>query len=171
MREAIGSTWTFQLMIVFILIFACFLSLVISYSKAFSLKNEMLTMVEKYEGISVDSRGKGYEGNAKTINNYLKQNGYQTQGKCPEGWYGVISLEENESNNLNNYALADGDTKYYYCFQEETYQKNESTTNVYYNIRLFYKFNLPVIGEITTFKVEGRTNAFIGNKERINYKK
>ena len=131
----------------------------------------MLTMVEKYEGISVDNLSKGYEGNAKIINNYLRQNSYQTQGKCPEGWYGVISLEENESNNLNNYDIADGNTKYYYCFQEETYKKNESTTNVYYNIRLFYKFNLPIIGDITTFKVEGQTNAFIGNNQRINNKK
>ena len=51
MREVSGSTWVFQLMIIFILIFACFLCLVINYSKAYRVKNEVLSIIEKYEGM------------------------------------------------------------------------------------------------------------------------
>ena len=63
MRETIGTTWTFQLIIIFILIFACFLSLVISYSRAYAIKNEALSVIEKYEGVSTES--------GQILNNYL----------------------------------------------------------------------------------------------------
>ena len=160
MREAFGTTWSFQLIIIFILIFACFLSLVISYSRAYTLKNEMLTIIEKYEGVSKDSSN--YEGSAKIINNYLNQNSYQTMGKCyvnGENWIGALDLD-----NVSFEAATPG-TEYYYCFKE-----TKSTNNtIYYNVRLFYKFNLPVLGDITTFKIEGQTNSFVGNSKRINY--
>lgn len=155
MREAIGTTWTFQLIIVFILIFSCFLSLVISYSKAYSLKNEVLTMIEKYEGISKNSSN--VEGNAEIINNYLWQNAYKAKGKCPEGWMGALDIQS------VNYETSVSNKDYYYCFQEAKFSNND----IYYNVRLFYKFNLLVLGDITTFKVEGRTNSFTGNKNRV----
>ncbi len=148
MREAFGSTWTFQLVLIFMLIFACFLTLVISYSKAYSLKNEALSIVEKYEGVTTTS--------LEIINNYFHENGYRTKGDCPEGYMGAVDLE-------GNYSKVDSGNKYYYCFQEE---KSEKGT-IYYNIRVFFKFNLPVIGDITTFKIEGRTNPFIGNDNRL----
>ena len=57
MREVTGSTWSFQIIIIFILIFACFLSMVLTYSKAYTIKNRMLTIVEKYEdNFAVDSK-------------------------------------------------------------------------------------------------------------------
>ncbi len=147
MRETFGTTWTFQLIIVFILIFSCFLSLVISYSKAYSLKNESLTIIEKYEGLTTES--------GEIMNNYLRENGYRTTGKCPEGWLGAVDLD-------GTYEKVKDSTRYYYCLTEES-EKDK----IHYNIRLFYKFNLPVIGDITTFKIEGTTNDFIGNNNRI----
>lgn len=160
MREAFGTTWSFQLIIIFILIFACFLSLVISYSRAYTLKNEMLTMIEKYEGISKDEGT--YEGSARIINNYLIQNSYRTMGKCyvnGENWVGALDLE-----NIS-FEKATSGKNYYYCYKEEKGPNN----TIYYNVRLFYKFNLPVVGDITTFKIEGQTSSFIGNNKRINY--
>ena len=58
MREVSGSTWVLQIMLIFILIFACFLTLVINYSKAYRVKNEMLSIIEKYEGVTPESVNK-----------------------------------------------------------------------------------------------------------------
>lgn len=149
MRETIGTTWTFQLMIVFILIFACFLSLVISYSKAYAIKNESLSIIEKYEGVRDTS--------AEIINNFLKENSYRTKGNCPDGWIGAENLE-------GTYQLVSSGQQYYYCFQEVPSQKN----GIYYNIRFFYKFNLPIIGDITTFRIDGSTSTFVGSNDRIH---
>ena len=52
MKAVSESTWTFQMIIFFMLIFACFLTLVLSYNKAYTIKNRMLSIVEKYEGIT-----------------------------------------------------------------------------------------------------------------------
>ncbi len=148
MKEAIGSTWTIQLMIIFILIFTCFLTLVMSYSRAYSIKNEALSITEKYEGISSES--------GEILNNFLKENAYKTVGKCPTGWWGASDLD-------GEFALARDNQEYYYCFQETSSPKGTIT----YELRFFYKFNLPVLGDITTFKVDGTTKAFIGSENRM----
>ena len=66
MRESIGSTWILQLIIVFILLFVSFLTLSLSYSKSYKVKNETLSVIEKYEGLTQDS--------VSIINNYLIHN-------------------------------------------------------------------------------------------------
>ena len=50
MREAIGGTWLFGLVITFIVFFASFLAISINYSKAFNVKNNIVDLISKYEG-------------------------------------------------------------------------------------------------------------------------
>ena len=147
MREVSGTTWTFQLIILFILIFACFLSLVLNYSKAYRAKNEVISIMEKYEGATVES--------LEIINNYLYESAYNNKGKCPEGWYGVDNYE-------GGAELAENTKKYYYCFEE-----NPQSGRIYYEIRLFYRFSLPVLGQLGVFQVKGRTRAFLGSSSRL----
>ncbi len=152
MREVSGTTWTFQLIILFILIFACFLTLVLNYNKAYSVKNELLTIIEKYEGVNEES--------LDIMNNYLRSTGYKTKGKCSsenehDTIFGVLTLD-------GQYEKANSSNYYYYCFQE-----NDSNNLVYYNVTVFYRFNLPVLGEIATFRVNGRTNTFKGSNDRF----
>lgn len=147
MREVSGTTWTFQLIIIFILIFSCFLTLVLNYSKAYAVKNRMLTTIEKYEGITSES--------SKVINNYLTNKGYKTIGKCPSEWYGAVDLD-------GTYELAEDNKKYYYCFTES----NAKSGQIYYTIVVFYRFNLPFIEELTIFQVKGKTGSFVGSIDR-----
>lgn len=155
MREVTGSTWVFQIMILFILIFACFLALVLNYSKAYRVKNEMLSIIEKYEGITTQS--------SKIINNYMNGQSYTTKGQCPQDeditWYGAIDLE-------GNYEEAIANSKYYYCFSQVS-QPSDSKDYLYYDIIVFYRFNLPFLGDIATFNVHGRTNSFVGSNNLI----
>ena len=45
MREAIGGTWLFGLVITFIVFFASFLAVSINYSKAFNVKNNIVDII------------------------------------------------------------------------------------------------------------------------------
>ena len=63
MREVIGGTWLTQLVIVIMFVFVAFLALSMNYSKAFRVKNEVISFVEKNEGITKNS--------VELINNYL----------------------------------------------------------------------------------------------------
>ena len=148
MKEVSSTTWSFQIIIFFILIFACFLTLVLTYSKAYTIKNRMLTMIEKYEGFTPDSIG--------VINGFVKQYSYRTKSTCRDSWYGALDLE-------GNYEEAQGSGRYYYCFRENKAPDGK----IYYDLEVFYKFNLPVIGQIATYRITGQTQSFIGANNRI----
>lgn len=146
MRQSIGATWILQLVIVFMLIFVGFLALTINYTKAFKVKNEVVSIIEKYEGVS-----SGDNGSIALINNYLRYYNYQTMGTCEEGFYGVSSL------NSTAIVPASGNTKYYYCVKKENSSSGTYDDRANYEIVTFFQFNLPFVGDLFTFRVNGTT--------------
>lgn len=145
MKQSVSTTTIFQLVIVFTLIFSGFLALTITYNRIHKLRNETLLILEKYEG---------KENSIELINNFLNSNGYRTKGKCEEGEFGIASLTSTDySDNL--------DENYYYCIKSTVDNKNSNVTaaskTIKYDIRMFYKFNLPFVGDILTFKITGET--------------
>lgn len=152
MKEVSSTTWSFQMIIIFILIFACFLTLVLSYSKAYSIKNKMISVIEKYEGITKES--------GDVLNNFVSNQSYVTTAKCPkdDDWWGA----ENIYTDSINYELAQNDKNYYYCFKEKSVNDE-----INYEVIVFYKFNLPFLGEFMTYKIKGVTMDFAGNPERV----
>lgn len=151
MKEVSESMWSFQIIIFFILIFACFLILAISYNKAYVVKNRTLTIIEKYEGVTTKS--------IDIINGFMYEKAYKTTGKCDEGWYGATDLE-------GSYEKSDGTQDFYYCFKEQKSKNNR----IYYSVQVFYRFNLPILGNIFNYKIEGDTKNFIGANNRITNK-
>jgi len=140
MRESIGSTWILQLVIVFILLFVGFLTLSLGYSKSFKVRNEILSILEKSEGITDDA--------VRVINNYLEYNSYNVKGRCENNeWYGLDNF------GLTKLEQAQNNKKYYYCIKKMT-ARNE---RVYYIVNTFYNFNLPVVGDFVTFTLDGTT--------------
>ena len=159
MRKAVGSTWIYSLVITFTLIFTAFLSLALTYAKAYKLKNEMTIMIEKYEGLTTkDTSGNSISGSINIINTYLKNNGYATKGSCfiednnltDAKIYGMSSLTSNKL------ETASSNKKYYYCITVE--KANDERCTYIFGVKLFYNFNLPLIGNIKKFSVSGKTN-------------
>lgn len=152
MREAIGGTWLTQIVIVFMLIFVAFLALTLNYTKAFKMKNDILTIIEKREGLTTSIRN--VDGSIRLINNYLEKNGYTLQRACPEGSYGISDLHSETpvliSKNDNN-------KRYYYCVTKFSAPSTNYKGRVYYQIALSFKFNLPILGDLFTFEVTGNT--------------
>ncbi len=149
MRQSIGSTWILGLVIGFMLIFVSFLSLSLNYSKVFRIKNEALSMIEKYEGVK-----EGETGAVALINNYLVQNNYTTMHYCDVGEYGsknlaVASLE----------LVSDTRTLYYYCIAKVSTKidGNRLPNRSKYQVKFFFKFNLPIIGNLLTYRATGET--------------
>ena len=153
MRQSIGGTWLLQLMILFILLFVGYIILTINYSKTIKLKNEMISMVEKYEGLN--------ENSVSLVNNYLKTSGYAVVGKCTHesesGIYGALDL------NSNVLEEARPGVNYHYCIKKY----KGANTSKYYQVTLFYKFNLPIIGNASEFTVKGTTTNFQANDDNI----
>ena len=144
MKDAYGSTWTLQLVFGFILLFVAFLTLTISYSTVFRMKNEVITIIEKYGGYNAQS--------APLINNYLRVSGYKNTGRCEgDNMIGVRDLEDGSASTISS------GTRYSYCVGKE-YANNNSISDVNYEVVLFYRFNIPIIGDIASFAVKGKSS-------------
>ncbi len=161
MRVATGNVWLIGLVITFMLIFVSFLSLTLSYNKVFKIKNEALSFIEKYEGLK-----EGDKSAVQLINNYLIYNNYNTTHYCEVGDYGVKNLSSAVLEKVNNPR-----EKYYYCVSKKHSLGISSLPNrSKYIVKFFYKFNLPVIGELITFDVVGETMDINNPADRLDYK-
>lgn len=146
MRQTIGGTWLMQLMILFIMLFVGYIILTLNYSKTLRVKNEVVGMIEKYDGLN--------DASIELVNNYLETSGYNAMGICTTdslvGLYG--------SDNLKSFVLEQAvpNKKYYYCVKKYA----GASTSKYYQVTLFYKFNLPVLGSLSGFTVRGTTSNF-----------
>lgn len=163
MRDAVGSTWIFGLVISFTVIFAGFLVLALAYSKAYKLKNEMTSMIEKYEGVTLTDSLNG-KGSLEIINQYLTNSGYSAMGVCREGGYGNDDLS---SNTLEEVIPG---KKYNYCI---TYDTNPNNCRTLFRVTVFYNFNIPILGQINRYSITGQTNEvfdayFLGSQIACN---
>lgn len=152
MRESIGATWIFSICLTFIILFTAYLAISVNYAKAFRIKNHIVSTIEENEGYSGDLE--------QSISTYLISQGYSASGTCPE------TIEVDGTNTLalrtdwDRVACINGkaDGRCGVCI----YQMPVTTGNddicagrSYYKVIAFFKFDLPVVNFITTFKVSG----------------
>ncbi len=192
MKNGIVNIWLLGLIVVFIALFSAFIIININYSRSFKIKNEVLTIIEKHKGVVTEDKSKGGKSlisdgqsitvnvnTVQTINLYLMGSNYDAMGYCPTGekgdypgtWYGVSILRDGNKI-ANTFEPASRDKKYYYCFAKYTANKQVGRYKaVYYRVRLFYKFEVPVLDNFLSVKVEGITDEVYDpqdTKEGIN---
>ena len=153
MREAIGGTWLFGLVITFIVFFASFLAVSINYSKAFNVKNNVVDLISKYEGNNINARSH--------IASYLRTTGYLVTGTCPKKGDNIGGVESNYNYvgyNLEGEKVNAGE-KAYFCISCDSTDSNETINKRFYRVIVFFKIDLPVVGNITTFRIKGETES------------
>ena len=137
MRESIGGAWILGIVMTFIVLFASFLAISINYSKAFKVKNNVVDLIEKNEGMTNQT--------VDDIYGYLRSQGYILKGRCSGGYKGFDM--GGESTNPNESL---------YCVKKE--KVNDTALNkAYYSVEVFFRLDLPIFGDIFTFKVSGET--------------
>lgn len=131
----------FQIAIVFILLFSGFLALSVNYSRAFKVKNELINIVERQEGIRLKARDE--------INAYFNEVGHFVKGPCPEGY----TAFEEDGTSFTNRGI--------YCAKKMCETSAADVTSglfkAHYKVVVFFKFDLPIFGDLFTFRVEGET--------------
>ena len=140
MREAVGGTWIFTIVIVFIVLFSSYLAISINYSKAFRVKNGIINIIEQNEGMNSKARTK--------IAEYLKGYGYNVYGKCPS----------NSDIKYTGYEPSLNKTSYKYCVAKKT-SNSDNFEKTYYTVAVYFRLDLPIVGNIFTFPVTGETKA------------
>lgn len=144
MRNSIGGLWIFSIVIVFMAILIAYISISINYSTAYRLKSAMVTRLEQYDGLNNTA--------INELEGLISSYGYRQKGNCrgDDGnqYFGV----------LNGHISENPKTKQNYCiYRDKRDAVNGSEAKYYYEIEVFFGFNLPVLGDIYTFRVGGET--------------
>lgn len=156
MRESLGGSMLLNLVIIFAGLVIVFFISILSYSKAYRVKNRIVEIIEKYDTYVELSGSSNANLVTEEINPDLKNAGYDASDptRCTNirkrlidnsnGKYNAKDL----SNNKNIYG-------YNYCVFEVTNSVNK--TGKHYVVVTFIRFEIPIIGDVLTFPVYGET--------------
>lgn len=131
MKEAIGTSFVFNLIMIFVGVMIALLVGSLAYTKGFKIRNRIIDIIQKHDG---------YTEQAKTeIVQNLRDIGYQISKdySCKERDKAVI---------------IDKEDNYHYC----VYQYN-TTKGEYYGITVFIHIDFPFIGDWVEIPVYGET--------------
>ena len=137
MRESIGGAWLFGIVIIFIFFFSAFLAYSISYTKAFNVKNNIISFIEQNEGYNTtdldlasltdEDLNKTVEGRSYKL---IRNAGYNYSGAqgitCDGTIHGVPNMT----------------TEGGYCIvtEEKNLKKNEEKNIYHQNIYYIFKY-------------------------------
>ncbi len=171
MREAIGGISIFQIVIFFILLFTGVMCLTINHSKAFGVKDEIITIIENEplgSNNNTSSFGLSESTNQKIVE-HLNKAGYRITGKCPDGYDGYNRNGELTSrdaayciraNRVEDKFVADAKEK---CSNNKcTVTSGDFPDMVYYDVVVFFQLDIPFIREIFNFNLTGSTKTLFG---------
>lgn len=136
MKEAIGTSFVFNLMMIFIGVLIVILISSISYSKAFKIRNRIIDRIEEYNGYDINTNVD------EAINEDLQSIGYKVvdNNKNCSTRDGAVLLTTTYSSGYN------------YCVYEYTVDKGK-----YYGVTAFISFDIPLIKDYINIPIYGET--------------
>lgn len=142
-----------SIVVLFVVLFSSYLAISINYSKAFKVKNFILSTIERREGYTksltdtsldtdaVNNSETGTESAQSEINSYLKDFGYYTNviksGYCEKNGYGK--------------TMSGG-----YCVKRVCNEAGTGTSN-YYKVTTFMRIEFPLITFALDIPISGET--------------
>jgi len=159
MREAIGGTWIFQIVIFFVLLFTGYMCLTINHTKAFNVKDTIVKEIERQEGVALNNPDSDEA--IQKIVGYLKASSYRTTGKCPKSTDYVQWVAYNREGKIssNNAAFCIG--------KQNVHSGSDMPDMAYYRVIVFYQLDLPIFRSVFNFKVSGDTKIISRSRERV----
>lgn len=89
MRESLGGLFLIKIMVVFIVLYNVLLAIAVNYTMAFKVKNEIIDLLEQYEGCA----------NAEeAIRNYVSKVGYYRNLPTGENGYTIEAFPDDNRN-------------------------------------------------------------------------
>ena len=150
MRDAMGGTVTLMIIVVFIVVALGYMAYNVNYTKAFRMKNKIISLYQDYEG---DCSGACLD----SIVSYANEIGYKPARnlRCPSGfskygsYYCFRRTEFEADSNLSSYTRGNG---------ASDIKKRE-----YYTIVTKININIPIISNVLNlevFQISGDTESF-----------
>ncbi len=167
MKPAIGGITIFQLVIMFILLFTGIMCLTINHSKAFTVKDSIINLIQDSDYASKNAI------DHEAIAELLVEAGYRITGnECPSGWEG-FNRDGNPVNKNVSYCIRkvevantfidDANNK---CSASAGCQlaSNVYPNMFYYDVMVFYQLDIPGLNNLMNFATTSSTKLMIGEK-------
>lgn len=147
MKESIGSSQLFIIVVTVILIFTAIMTYTMKRANAFAMKDKIINVIEKHDDFDQNALDE--------IVDIFTENGYRQNGSCPSSATGYtrIGVETTQ----NNAA---------FCVERTSFS---STTNFgavqkyYYKITVFYGLTLPIANDNFNFTMTSKTKGVKGD--------
>lgn len=145
MRDAFGGLMNMVIIVVFLVLVSGYLAFNVTYTKAFRVKNKIITTIEQYEGNCGNDNGAC----DTEIKNYMKEIGYSS---------------------LTQLSIEGYDCKNGYCIKRIEPDRtgdsvNDQDKKVYYKVVTAISIDIPIINKIMPqlriFQVSGTTKQFV----------
>ena len=162
MKESFGGILNLVLIVVFLLVVMGSLGLVVSYTKAFRMKNNVISRLEQYEGTSCFDANPGKTMCYERILQDAEKLGYSptVQLSCPNGF--------KNAGDYFCYAEREGsykDFKYKnYNYDGSSSQASASCKTRYFDVITQVDINIPIINKImgmSFFQINGSTRTIV----------
>ena len=153
MKEAVGGVSLFTIVIVFVVLFTGYISLSINYSKAYNVKNELVSIIRNQGGVCTSDTPSEFDNCynfQEQITDYFKETNYRGSGKCDtnDGWVKYTK----------NGEIASGNSLAAFCVKGIPAQGNSELPNaLYYQVKVFWQLDLPIFNSLFNFSITGET--------------
>lgn len=139
MRDAISGAMTLQIIVIFMIIINCYLAFSVNYTKAFRVKNEIRSIIEKNEGLTCSAK--------QQINDLMLKNNYKMNTKFEE-W-----CNKKQADGWQVARLDAGSFCYKYHKVDVTGTSNDNALykGAYYTVATFVNVDLPLVNNLLPF--------------------
>ena len=148
MKDAVGGSLLLNLVVVFTSIVILFFAGILSYSKAYKVKNKIIEVVERYDGKIMNETNTAIIKSQvlDEINKELSIVGYKVVGEAPADTRCSNDSSRGTCHNLNT-------SSYNYCICKQA----DAASAEVFEVITYVQFEFPVIGDLITIPVKGET--------------
>ena len=157
MREAIGSAFIVNLILIFIAVISALLIGSINYSKAYKVKDRIIYVIEKHDGWDAIDNDPNTITTQEEVDLQLKSLGYRIDSGFNSNCERIYRKKFGSSYKADNLVHGRnlGVNQYNYCVYKVHY---DSGIGDYYSVTTFMRFDIPLIGGLLVFPISGETS-------------
>lgn len=146
MKDAFGSTFMIQILLVFIIIYVGFIGIAINYGRAFRIKNHIIDYLETNEVGNLEQASENTNF-TNYVNGILKDFNYKNSSIC------------------ENYKVIDSKTQM--CIGGVIVEREETTTkhgvnHIYYKVNTYVGYDLGFLNTLLSLGREKSSNTIAG---------
>lgn len=165
MKEAMGGVFTLQAIVFALIIIMCLMAFAVNYSKAFRVKNEIRSIIEKSEGLTTSAEVQ--------INDVVRKHQYFLsdiyEKACKQLGYDVYSSVDENGGAGVRFCI-----KCEYANNLGEMNQNPNYRGAYYSIVTFVNIDIPIVNNVIPFtanffKISGETALIYSNNHNNKY--